>query len=42
MFASNLQVINDHNDGFNNGSETYTLGPTQFADWVFFKNLRIY
>jgi len=35
VFASNLKLINAHNYRYNNGSETFTIGPTRFAGMVF-------
>jgi C1A family cysteine protease len=32
-FVKNLIKINEHNARYNNGSETYYLGITRFADW---------
>lgn len=32
-FQKNLIRINEHNARYSNGSETYFLGPTIFADW---------
>ncbi len=32
-FLKNLIKINEHNKRYNNGSETYFLGITRFADW---------
>jgi len=32
-FLKNLIKINEHNARYNNGSETYYLGITRFADW---------
>lgn len=34
IFKKNLEKINSHNEKYNNGDFTYSLGVTKFADWV--------
>ena len=34
IFKANLQKINDHNKLYNQGQSTYTVGITNFTDYV--------